>query len=397
MTEQPSVNPFEPPRLLSEEDVEASAVSTATPWSGEISSPQPSLFWVTKCLMGFAGILVPIYCHGLSFLGPLESPQWQTGELHHKIVFILSPYGGWPLYPLMLFAMLCLALQLANKPHHPLAYWIRWGVWGGVPISLFYTVILNIVILGRPVGIAEALMLFAVQVALPLWVVAVVILDQRRRRGQWVMMGRMTLAATVLIPFAASVALGPGMLMAAPFVASLFGGPAWSLGTYIYAAYRSHHDHRQPTPTTAGDITGMLVYFGTILGACPATVLMSLGRYSSLPTTPPPSDCYVVTAASRGHGWLVDNHQLMILKTFEIVLQANFPRAHHLLRRPYDVVGPWLAQRMNRAGVADAAYLSLKPVEWAAWLTLRLASLVATRTRLAIGPGNEPPHIGDTK
>ena len=111
----------------------------------------------------------------------------------------------------------------------------------------------------------------------------------------------------------------------------------------------------------------------------------ALAEYALLPVDPP-ADCYVSTAAARGHRALVRsaayrlprgetlwiNQQMLWLKAAEVVLRAALPGVHRKCRAVYNGLGPPLARRLNSPWRADAAYLMLKPVEWAARLLLRL-------------------------
>jgi len=100
--------------------------------------------------------------------------------------------------------------------------------------------------------------------------------------------------------------------------------------------------------------------------------------YKSLPLEHPGGQCYVVTAAARGHGSVVGsrgvilldggrmpvNDQMRFLKAGELLLQAASPVCHRLVRVVYDRIGPVLARMLFCAVLADVAYLVLKPVEW---------------------------------
>src|SRR5262249_24674408 len=100
--------------------------------------------------------------------------------------------------------------------------------------------------------------------------------------------------------------------------------------------------------------------------------------YSKLPLTAP-QNCYVATAAARGHqsivrstrvmasdgSWFMVNDQLRRLKAAELIIEGLFPKLHRLMRSLYDQLGPPLARQMiGRPLLADAAYLLLKPAEW---------------------------------
>jgi hypothetical protein len=126
-----------------------------------------------------------------------------------------------------------------------------------------------------------------------------------------------------------------------------------------------------------------------LLGSSPfwiGSVLWSRSIYASLPREPP--QCFVVTAAGRGHPALVGpfvevthrggkrlaNRQLATLWRFEALWQARAPASHARFRRVYDRVGPVLARRIDTSLRADAVYLALRPVEFVAGLLLKHAA-----------------------
>ena len=105
--------------------------------------------------------------------------------------------------------------------------------------------------------------------------------------------------------------------------------------------------------------------------------------YALLPAQPP--DCFVVTAAARGHESIVGpffeinrggrrrraNRQLITLWQFEALWQARAPRSHALFRRAYNRLGPAAAGCITSPEMADLAHLALKPVELLAALAVK--------------------------
>ena len=97
-------------------------------------------------------------------------------------------------------------------------------------------------------------------------------------------------------------------------------------------------------------------------------------KYKSLPDDPP-SSCFIVTAAARGHSRVVGswidlqtqvpvNQQLARFRAFEAWLQERFPQTHAIARRVYNFIGPMIAKRIDGPLKADVVYCLLKPVEW---------------------------------
>ena len=88
-------------------------------------------------------------------------------------------------------------------------------------------------------------------------------------------------------------------------------------------------------------------------------------------------NCFVVTAATRGHPRLVGpfleierhghtrrvNPQLLTFWQFESAWQRRSPRTHAHFRAMYNSFGPQVAARIRSPWAADAVYLALKPVE----------------------------------
>lgn len=96
--------------------------------------------------------------------------------------------------------------------------------------------------------------------------------------------------------------------------------------------------------------------------------------FNELPETPP-SGCFIVTAAGKGHQNFVGSffspahnkvmtRQLIIFYQFEFYLMERFPRFHKGLRKVYNIIGPKIAKRIHTKWIADMVYLLLKPLEF---------------------------------
>jgi len=106
-----------------------------------------------------------------------------------------------------------------------------------------------------------------------------------------------------------------------------------------------------------------------------ASVYLSKKQYLALPDNPP--DCFVVTAALRGHQTVVGplvsvnryneertaNHQLITFWNFESLWQKRSPRTHRRFRIIYNRIGPILAAGIKNKFVADIVYLLIRPCE----------------------------------
>jgi hypothetical protein len=123
----------------------------------------------------------------------------------------------------------------------------------------------------------------------------------------------------------------------------------------------------------------------SLLGSLPlwiGGVFWSQRIFEALPKNPP--QCFVVTAASRGHRGLVGplieierhgcrrwaNRQLVTFWNFEAQWQRHAPTSHAMFRRIYNRLGAALARRIVSPWQADVVYLALKPAEWFARLML---------------------------
>ena len=123
--------------------------------------------------------------------------------------------------------------------------------------------------------------------------------------------------------------------------------------------------------------------FGSSIPLWLGSWLWSRSIYSSLPEQSP--QCFVVTAAARGHESLVGpfmlvqrqgynrrvNRQLATFWALEAWWQAHGPRSHARFRRCYNRFGPILAGWITSPWRADLVHLAIKPVELAARLVIR--------------------------
>jgi len=132
----------------------------------------------------------------------------------------------------------------------------------------------------------------------------------------------------------------------------------------------------------------------SVLGNLPfwlGSLFWSQSTYSSLPQSV--GDCFVVTAASRGHPNVVGPHflithksrlvsandQLLTLWQFEDLWRQLEPRSHRQFRSLYNRVGPVVSSQIQSPWLADIAYLALKPVEVAAKIILAASKIQNTK------------------
>jgi hypothetical protein len=127
-------------------------------------------------------------------------------------------------------------------------------------------------------------------------------------------------------------------------------------------------------------------YLWALFGSLPfwfLSIWWSKHIYASLPDKSP--DCFIVTAASRGHEKFVGpfseierdgrkffaNRQLVTFWQFENLWQKFSPRSHKNFRWLYNRLGPQIAVKIKSAWLADLIFVLLKPVEWLANCALR--------------------------
>ena len=144
------------------------------------------------------------------------------------------------------------------------------------------------------------------------------------------------------------------------------------LYTSIWYSARAFRAIRNQPP----EAVNLTVALGSSLPFWALSVFWSYKTYLSLPDQV--SDCFVVTAASRGHRKIVGplsgvihggrqrlaNQQLATLWAFEALWCNASPRSHAAFRLGYNVIGPILARRITSPWVADAFYIALKPAEF---------------------------------
>ncbi|MFO0425898.1 MAG: DUF6688 family protein [Planctomyces sp.] len=105
------------------------------------------------------------------------------------------------------------------------------------------------------------------------------------------------------------------------------------------------------------------------------TVLASLVKARDTIAKLPDHECFLVTAATRGHQSIVrsfidstsgqlTNNQLAAFRAFEAKLIRQAPRTHKVLRAIYNQIAPQLSRTVIFRWQADLVYLMLKPLEW---------------------------------
>ena len=155
--------------------------------------------------------------------------------------------------------------------------------------------------------------------------------------------------------------------------------PAVAAGNYALLAIEIKRCG-QTQPARRLDVIG---WFSMLAVTIAVKIPLAMRAFEALPVERPSGygDCFVVSAAARGHPRFVGsyydravgrsvNSQLHTLRAFEHRLAQRHPALHHRLRRLYNRIGPPIAAYIRSPLSADVMYLLLKPAEWLARLYL---------------------------
>ncbi len=323
----------------------------------------------------FTGVMVPLACFVLSCLGPLDAPEWQSGNITDYAKLLLGGNVNYAFYPLLIYAMVSLVIALRNFEYGKKHFAVRLGVYGGVLVAFTFNCILTLSF-GGSSGVDTALQAifilfvgFFVMAMLIATCRAVVWVWQNNEKG---CVGVVVIGSVVVAGIVCVISEGAAIFL--PVVACLVFGPVWAFLAYLHVSYKFICEGRQITIAQLFGITG---YLAAYMAAGRHSLLRMMEEYSKLPVEQP-AGCYIATAAAKGHpgfvrSWLVPrtdgslrpiNRQLQILKAGELALACWLPSFHRFLRRNYNCWGPRIAGLLGWRVLADLAYLALKPVEW---------------------------------
>lgn len=348
--------------------------------------PVPA-FWRGRFLYVLLTIVLPIACFVAS---PALRPEWQSGRTSDYAALLLDPQAAVFFFPFLLYAMVCMALLLGKPEHYAQQFTIRFGIYSGVFLAFQYLIILAIA-LETAAWIADSV--FFGLLLLYFWVKTK--FGQRGLQvfGWLVLTGGIFLFAFSILERFSWNTMGPeifinnlwGTLSSLPFfllVIVMILAPCFCLTLMTITAFKLFKTHETNLLLPWARSLGWLVWLGGMLAAWRFSVLEMLKIYASLPPSPP--DCYIATAAARGHrpivqaqpvalptGLLWVNSQLQYLKCTELALMTLSPHLHRPLRISYDLIGKALARILTNPFLADLAYLTLKPLEWLARLVLK--------------------------
>ncbi|MCB0156197.1 MAG: hypothetical protein KDF65_15480 [Anaerolineae bacterium] len=333
-----------------------------------------SLF--SRWAYAFAATVIPIISFALS---DVLKPEWQSGKTSDYVLLMLGPSVTPYFYPFLLYSVVCLLRLLWQPAAYARKFAVRFGIYTGFVLSLQYALLLALSVENSGSLILIGIFVVGLVRLIPsIYTVAAV----RFGAGRVLLVIILSLGVILLSAF---VFFPPAdFLVVLPLVGLFIGGPFFCLAISGTIAYRLLKDYERLTMPLTQGLSGV-GWLAAYLVAWRLAIQATLAAYAALPPQPP--NCYIATAAAQGHHRLTGaqpvtlsdgrtlwvNAQLRYLKCGELALRALSPTTHRRVRRIYDRVGVGLAGRLQHPLLADAAYLTLKPVEWGvAWLLRRL-------------------------
>ena len=333
--------------------------------------------------LGFYGILLPIACNLIALGGLPEQPEWQSGEFSDKLGFVLQGQCGWPIFPFLIFAMVCLGVVIRNEANAFAKAWVRIGIFSGVFVCGWYLFAFSVSLMGGWVAMIGLTLVAA------FWLVVfhgvIWVLQAQSTRWDW-LPAAVTIAVIGLIFTCLVIAGidGPFAIIGLPIMGALIFSTPLAFLVYLGASIRILTLHTPARRFTLSQLMIWVTWFATFVSAVRSTIKLSYEEYLKLPLEPP-DNCYVATAASKGYPGMVGsqnlpafadqsvvvNQQLATFKAAELALRAVWPSGHRAFRYFYNRLGPRAAAMLRGPLIATAAYLSLKPAEWLCGIVLR--------------------------
>jgi len=335
-----------------------------------IPLPFPTAWW-GRVLYGLFVTILPAF----SFWAiQILKPEWQTGELQAYIILLLFPEASLLFFPLLAYSVICYLLLLLVPTRFSGSFVVRAGIYTGVLLALHYSIVVMIYSLDSFFYVIFLIWIFPfVFSVIYRWAVA-----------RWTS-SKVNNALFILIPGALLIGtfITRGNFPFLVLVALTMAAPFWSFLLALQAAIWLFKNYETKLTLPRG--LGLAAWMVAYIAAWRFDILKMYELYAALPPTPPP-DCYIATAAARGHPQIVNsrtvqradgksvqvNGQLQVLKCAELALLAVNPRLHKFLRQIYDVIGKSLARRIQNPFMADMAYLLLKPWELLAGVVLKI-------------------------
>ncbi len=339
--------------------------------------------------------LVVIFLPPLAFFGAaVMIPEWQNGQVSAYAALLLNPKASIIFLLLIAYSVISFLLLIKNQARFGPKLEVRFGVYTGVLLALQFIIIASVFFL--PSLVAGPLMLLFI------WAVKKISQKYGALAGLGFLIGAPVAVSILwtLIPVLINIILSRDSfsLGQLPFLTSInpiSQLPILSLVALVSAspflcfwlmqmtARRLFRVYELPLALDWVRATGIGTWLTVYTAAWAFSIYRMFQLYAALPKSPP--DCYIATAAARGHpavvgshpvhmknGTLMVNRQLQTLKLAELTLMALTPGFHRPLRRFYDIIGRPLAHRLTHPLLADLAYLLLKPAEFISRAILRI-------------------------
>jgi hypothetical protein len=290
---------------------------------------------------------------------------------------MIGTTGSVIFYPFLAYSMLCMLLLLVSPRRFSRVFIVRLGIYAGIALALQYTILLCLSVDGIFFGAA------AIGLLLPLginWIYPKIVRRLGMKRTWAAVIGLVVccllVLLTILIVDHYSFLSIVGVVSTLLYIAILGSGPLWCLMLATLVSLRLLRDYDLPQQHHIGHFLGISAWLVAYIEAWPVAISRTLEAYASLPTSAP--DCYIATAAARGHPRIVKsgprvtgsgqiiwlNTQVRYFKAAELALMTVSPSSYRILRALYDRFGSAFARMIVLPILADIAYIWLKPIEW---------------------------------
>jgi len=341
--------------------------------------------WPARLAFLFTGVLLPVVC---LVLIRSSGPRWQSGQLADYVELLVSWKPSIAFYPFVLYNMTCMTLLVVAPARFLKRYVVRFGVYSGVLLSLQYWILACVTVAREEfVSVTVAwIVLYSLAVVFVPWGIGCFVHFLARRLNPALVWSIAVLTLCgIYVLFAMIMGGGEplhrilGFAVVIGWFFCLASAAPWAVAAYaIMTFYVVRNRGGQRLQFSLRQLFGVTSWSAAYLAAWRTSIAIMLHEYAKLPTERPANDCYICTAAARGHRRLVGaeehaapsggdrrvNNQMRCLKCAELVLAHLAPRSHCACRRIYNLVGPVLAAMLIHPLLADVAYLSLKPAEW---------------------------------
>ncbi|HEU0297170.1 MAG TPA: DUF6688 family protein [Anaerolineales bacterium] len=334
-----------------------------------VSLPFPTSAWGRYVYGLFITVLPAFSFAATAFI----KPDWQNGELGSYIILLLFPKASLWFLPLLAYSIICYLLLLLAPTRYAQAFVVRAGIYTGVLLALHYSILALIYALDSDAYVIALVWVFPILFSLA----------YRWATSRWAAAKVNPVLFLIMIGTVVIAAVSSkGTILVLFWIGLTMAGPFWSFLIALRAAGWLYQNYESSLTLQRG--LGLIGWLAVYAAAWRYDILKMYELYAQLPPQPP--SCYIATAAARGHARFVGartmqlangksmqvNEQLKLLKCAELALLAIYPSLHSSLRKIYDIVGQWLARRIQNPFLADVAYLLLKPGEWAVKLPLKV-------------------------